>query len=125
MSAPQNVHVNPLYLGTYLAARVPMAMAAEQPAASKPFLKETDQPLSPPRTEGSIQIADAAPPVEGEALASEAGPVGWEVPALPGHVVSPERMSDPAVWAQVAINARSVARTGDDVGMVTVGADGR
>ncbi len=67
MSAPQNVHVNPLYLGTYLAARAPMATAAEQLAASEPFLKETDQPLSPPRMEGSIQIADAALPVEGEA----------------------------------------------------------
>lgn len=67
MSAPQNVHVNPLYLGTYLAARVPMATAADQLAASEPFLKETDQPLSPPRMEGSIQIADAALPVEGEA----------------------------------------------------------
>ena len=67
MSAPQNVHVNPLYLGTYLAARVPMATAAEQLAASEPFLKETDQPLSPPRMEGNIQIADAALPVEGEA----------------------------------------------------------
>ena len=29
MSAPQNIHVNPLYLGTYLATRVPMATAAE------------------------------------------------------------------------------------------------
>jgi hypothetical protein len=67
MSAPQNVHVNLLYLGTYLATRVPMATAAEQPAASEPFLKETDPPLSPPRMEGSTQIADAAPPVEGEA----------------------------------------------------------
>ena len=67
MSAPQNVHVNPLYLGTYLAARAPMATAAEQLAASEPFQKKTDQPLSPPRMEGSIQIADAAPPVEGEA----------------------------------------------------------
>lgn len=67
MSAPQNVHVNPLYLGTYLAARVSMATAAEQLAASEPFQKKTDQPLSPPRMEGSIQIADAAPPVEGEA----------------------------------------------------------
>ena len=67
MSAPQNVHVNPLYLGTYLAARVPMATAAVQLAASEPFLKETDQPLSPPRMEGSIQIADAALPVKGEA----------------------------------------------------------
>ncbi len=67
MSAPQNVHVNPLYLGTYLAARVPAATAAERPAASEPFLKETDPPLSPPRMEGSTQIADAAPPVEGEA----------------------------------------------------------
>lgn len=67
MSTPQNVHVNPLYLGTYLAARVPIATATEQLAASEPFLKETDQPLSPPRMEGSIQIADAAPPVEGEA----------------------------------------------------------
>ena len=67
MSAPQNVHVNPLYLGTYLTARVPMATAAEQLAASEPFQKETDQPLSPPRMEGSIQIADAALPVEGEA----------------------------------------------------------
>ena len=67
MSAPQNVHVNPLYLGTYLAARVPMATATDQLAASEPFQKKTDQPLSPPRMEGSIQIADAAPPVEGEA----------------------------------------------------------
>lgn len=67
MSAPQNVHVNPLYLGTYLAARVTMATAADQLAASEPFQKETDQPLSPPRMEGSIQIADAALPVEGEA----------------------------------------------------------
>lgn len=67
MSAPQNVHMNPLYLGTYLAARAPMATAAEQLAASEPFLKETDQPLSPPRMEGSIQIADAALPLEGEA----------------------------------------------------------
>ena len=67
MSAPQNVHVNPLYLGSYLAARVSMATAAEQLAASEPFQKKTDQPLSPPRMEGSIQIADAALPVEGEA----------------------------------------------------------
>ena len=66
MSAPQNIHVNPLYLGTYLAARVPMATVAERPAASEPFLKEIDQPLSPPRMEGSTQIADAAPPAEGK-----------------------------------------------------------
>ena len=68
MSAPQNVHVNPLYLGTYLAARVPMATAADQLAASEPFQKETDQPLSPPRMEGSIQIGSLVVRVSGKLL---------------------------------------------------------
>lgn len=65
MSAPQNVHVNPLYLGTYLAGRAPMATAAEQLAASEPFLKETDQPLSPPRMEGDTPVDPGASPPAG------------------------------------------------------------
>ena len=65
MSAPQNVHVNPLYLGTYLAGRAPMATAAEQLAASEPFLKETDQPLSPPWTEGDTPVDPGASPPAG------------------------------------------------------------
>lgn len=51
MSAPQNVHVNPAYLGTYLAARIP-APAPEQPTASEALLEETGQRLSPPRPKG-------------------------------------------------------------------------
>ena len=61
MSAPQNVHVNPAYLGTYLAARVP-ASAPEQSTASETFLEENGQLLSPPRTAVGSLVDSRDPP---------------------------------------------------------------
>lgn len=66
MSAPQNVHVNPAYLGTYLAARIP-APAPEQPTASEALLEETGQRLSLPRPKGGPPVDPGASPLsEGE-----------------------------------------------------------
>ena len=67
MSVPQNVHVNPAYLGTYLAARVP-ASAPEQPPVAETFLEETGQPLTPPRTAVGFPVDPGVSP------APEGGP---------------------------------------------------